>query len=63
MQVIGDRQVCIGAGNCVFAAPDVFDQDEDDALVLVLQDEPGEDQHEAVEKAAAICPSGAVRIG
>lgn len=62
MQVIGDRQVCIGAGNCVFAAPDVFDQDEDDALVRVLQDEPGEDQHEAVEKAAATCPSGAVRI-
>lgn len=62
MQVIGDRQVCIGAGNCVFAAPDVFDQDEDDALVLVLQDEPGEGQEEAVEKAAATCPSGAVRI-
>ncbi|WP_345556986.1 ferredoxin [Streptomonospora halophila] len=40
MHVTGDRRVCVGAGQCVLAAPDVFGQDEDHGLVLVLQGEP-----------------------
>ncbi|CDR05607.1 ferredoxin [Streptomyces iranensis] len=63
MHVTGDREVCVGAGQCVFAAPDVFDQDEDEGLVLVLQEYPGEARRETVEEAADTCPSGAVRIG
>lgn len=62
MHVTGDRQVCVGAGQCVLAAPDVFDQD-DEGLVVVLREEPGEEQREAVEEAADTCPSGAVHIG
>jgi ferredoxin len=62
MHVTGDRGVCAGAGQCVLAAPDVFDQDDDDGLVLVLQEQPGEDQREAVEEAAETCPSGAVHV-
>lgn len=62
MHVTGDRRVCVGAGQCVLAAPDVFDQDEDEGLVLILQENPGEDQREAVEEAADTCPSGAVHI-
>ncbi|GAA1778643.1 ferredoxin [Streptomonospora arabica] len=62
MHVTGDRRVCVGAGQCVLAAPDVFDQDEDHGLVLVLQEEPGDDQREAVDHAEAACPSGAVHV-
>lgn len=61
MHVTGDRQVCVGAGQCVLAAPDVFDQD-DECLVVVLREEPGEEQREAVEEAVDTCPSGAVHI-
>jgi ferredoxin len=37
VSVSADR--CIGAGECLFAAPDVFDQD-DDATVVLLQAHP-----------------------
>jgi ferredoxin len=62
MDVTGDREVCVGAGQCVLAAPDVFDQDDDEGLVLVLQERPDEDRRTAVEEAADTCPSGAVHI-
>jgi ferredoxin len=62
MYVTGDRQVCVGAGECILAAPQVFGQDEDEGLVVVLQAEPGETEREGVEEAAAHCPSGAVRV-
>ncbi|MGW6555166.1 ferredoxin, partial [Streptomyces sp. NPDC055051] len=35
-----DRERCIGAGMCAMTAPDVFDQDPDDGLVLLLEAEP-----------------------
>ena len=40
MKIQADRDVCIGAGNCVLAAENVFDQD-DDAIVVLLQETPG----------------------
>lgn len=62
MRITGDRDVCIGAGQCVLAAPDLFDQDEDEGLVVVLNDEPGDDQQEAAKDAAETCPSGAIEL-
>ncbi|MEU8349060.1 MULTISPECIES: ferredoxin [unclassified Streptomyces] len=61
MHVTADRDVCVGAGQCVRAAPDVFDQDEE-GLVLVLRQQAGDDRREITEEAAAVCPSGAVRL-
>ena len=61
MRIHADRSVCIGAGNCVLAADDVFDQD-DDATVVVLVDEPTPEQQPAVRTAVAQCPSGALSL-
>ena len=61
MRIQADRDVCIGAGNCVLAAEDVFDQD-DDALVEVLQDHPSAEQESEVRNAVAQCPSGALAL-
>ena len=61
MKVTADREVCVGAGQCVFAAGEVFDQDED-GLVVVLQEHPGPAEHENAEEAALTCPSGAIHI-
>jgi ferredoxin len=61
MKIEADRDVCIGAGNCVLAAEDVFDQD-DEALVVVLEDQPSDDQAAAVRNAVAQCPSGALGL-
>ncbi|GAA4780497.1 ferredoxin [Actinomycetospora chlora] len=61
MKIEANRDVCIGAGNCVLAAEDVFDQD-DDAIVVVLQEQPSADQETEVRNAVAQCPSGALSL-
>lgn len=61
MRVNADRDVCIGSGNCVFAAPDVFDQ-AGDGLVHLLDPEPAEKLEESVRDAVARCPSGAISL-
>jgi ferredoxin len=57
-----DEDKCCGAGQCVLAAPDVFDQREDDGVVILLDADPGEDQHTAVREAAAVCPAAAIVV-
>ena len=61
MKIKADRDVCIGAGNCVLAAENVFDQD-DDAIVVVLQESPDDEDAEAARNAVGSCPSGALSI-
>jgi ferredoxin len=59
VKVSADRDVCIGAGLCVYADDAVFDQD-DDGIVVLLEAEP--EDTEAVRRAVGTCPSGALRI-
>jgi ferredoxin len=61
VKIEANRDVCIGAGNCVLAAEDVFDQD-DDAIVVVLREHPSADQEAEVRNAVAQCPSGALGL-
>ena len=61
MRIVADRDACIGAGNCVLAAENVFDQD-DDAIVVVLAEQPEGDDATAARDAVASCPSGALSI-
>jgi ferredoxin len=44
------------------AAPDVFDQREDDGIVVLLDADPPADQLEAVREAAAVCPAAAIAV-
>ncbi|HEY0814975.1 MAG TPA: (4Fe-4S)-binding protein [Pseudonocardia sp.] len=62
MRVAADRDTCIGAGNCVVRAPAVFDQDDDDGLVELLQEEPEGADAAAARDAVSLCPSGALRL-
>jgi ferredoxin len=62
MKVVADREVCIGSGNCVLTAPEVFDQDDDVGLVVLLKPEVTPEDAGAVRDAVARCPSGALRI-
>ncbi len=61
MRIIADRDICIGAGNCVFAAPEVFDQ-ANDGLVHVLDPSPAADLEPSVRDAVVRCPSGAISL-
>ncbi|MFI5916061.1 ferredoxin [Dactylosporangium sp. NPDC051541] len=61
MQISIDRERCVGAGQCVLAEPDVFDQSDEDGRVLLVKD-PGPDAAEVVERVAPLCPSRAIGI-
>lgn len=60
-RVIADVDTCEGYANCVVAAPDVFSLD-DDNIVVVLVEEPSEDQLPAVEEAVRSCPIAALAL-
>jgi len=62
MRVLADTHKCIGAGTCVTIAPDVFDQNDADGIVVVLQEEPGEDRRDAVAEAIEFCPAQALAM-
>ncbi|GAA1684266.1 ferredoxin [Nonomuraea fuscirosea] len=62
MKVTVDEDKCCGAGQCVLLAPEVFDQREEDGIVLLLDAEPGPDQHALVREAAAVCPAAAIEV-
>ncbi|HZB28645.1 MAG TPA: ferredoxin [Streptosporangiaceae bacterium] len=62
MRVDADRDVCIGAGNCVLTAPEVFDQAAD-GLVDVIDPEPAPHLEQSVRDAVVRCPSGAITVG
>lgn len=57
-----DQDKCIGAGQCVFAAPGVFDQGEDDGIVILLSDAPDESLNAGVKQAARMCPAMAIKV-
>lgn len=60
MKVTVDQEKCCAGGNCVMLAPDVFDQREEDGVVVLLTDTPPADAHDAVREAAEVCPSAAI---
>ncbi|MEW9517337.1 ferredoxin [Streptomyces tubercidicus] len=62
MRVHIDQDKCCGAGSCVLSAPEVFDQREEDGIVLLLDAEPPAALHHAVHEAAAICPAAAITV-
>jgi ferredoxin len=60
VSVINGR--CIGAGQCVALAPDVFDQRDEDGVVVLLDERPPEEQEADVRQAAAVCPAQAITV-
>ncbi|MEU6200770.1 ferredoxin [Streptomyces sp. NPDC047061] len=62
MKVVVDEEKCVAAGQCVAAAADVFDQREDDGIVVLLNENPPADLADDVRNAAAVCPALAIRI-
>lgn len=62
MHINVDWVRCEGNGVCSLEAPAVFEMTDDDELI-VLDEDPGEDQRSAVEAAARACPKRAIAIG
>jgi ferredoxin len=57
-----DYNLCEGHGQCLLAAPDVFDLPDGAEQVVVLNQDPPESQRDSVVRAAAMCPAEAIRV-
>ncbi|NYI80390.1 ferredoxin [Nocardioides panzhihuensis] len=57
-----DLDKCNGYGNCVFAAPELFELDLASNLPLFLKQEWTEAEHATVAGAVADCPANALRM-
>ncbi|MFF9016732.1 ferredoxin [Streptomyces sp. NPDC014870] len=57
-----DRDRCAGAGMCALTAPDVFDQDDEEGLVVLLHPEPAPAQQAAARMAVGLCPAEAITL-
>ncbi|WP_127502619.1 ferredoxin [Actinoplanes solisilvae] len=62
MKVTVDRDLCIGAGNCALTAPAVFDQDVEEAVVILLDESPPESELVAVRQAVDRCPAAVIQL-
>jgi ferredoxin len=62
MRVVIRPEKCIGAGHCVAAADDVFGQNEDDGIVVLLIENPSAERQAAAQNGARACPVAAIEI-
>jgi ferredoxin len=62
LRVLADQNRCASSGNCADIAPDVFSQDDETGVVVVLDETPGEEQHDRVRQAEMLCPAQAITI-
>ena len=62
MRVAVDQDSCVAAGQCVAAAPDVFDQRDEDGVVVLVKVVPDAAEEDDVRRAAGVCPALAIQI-
>ena len=62
MHVTVDYDLCAGHGQCLLAAPDVFDLPDGSEQVVMLDPDPPQSEYEAVVRAVAMCPAQALRV-
>jgi ferredoxin len=62
MKVTVDQDSCIASGQCVLTTPEVFDQRDDDGIVVLLAESPPDPLSPDVHEAAALCPARAIQV-
>ena len=62
MKVIVDQNKCVASGQCVLSAPEVFDQREEDGVVVLLTSSPGPAEADGVRHAARVCPAQVIEV-
>ncbi|MGW1619914.1 ferredoxin [Streptomyces sp. NPDC002172] len=55
-----DTTLCIGSGQCAMTLPEVFDQDDVDGLVVLLDATPPRELNDDVDEAVNRCPVQAI---
>ncbi|MDJ1136989.1 ferredoxin [Streptomyces iconiensis] len=62
MRLSADRDRCAGAGMCALTAPALFDQDDEEGLVVLLNPVPAPEHRAAARMAVGLCPAGAIAL-
>ncbi|MGQ4599832.1 ferredoxin [Nocardia sp. R6R-6] len=62
LQVLIDRDRCTSCGDCVLSVPEVFDLDDRDAKVILLDAQPDSSLLAALEQAVEDCPTDVIEI-
>ncbi len=62
MRIHLDTDQCQAYGNCVLAAPDIFELDDSSPVVKILHASPPESRRAAVEEAVRSCPVEALTL-
>ena len=61
-KVVVDRAICLKAGQCYYLQPSIFKADSTGWPEILIEHPQEEDDLEAAEDAAEICPSGAIVV-
>ncbi len=62
MKVTVDQDKCISSGQCASHTSEVFDQRDEDGVVVLLNENPPAELADKVRQAAADCPAAAIHI-
>ncbi|MGB8390325.1 ferredoxin [Mycobacterium sp.] len=62
MKVIVDQDKCVSSGQLVLNAGQVFDQRDEDGVVVRQNANPPADQAKPVRQAAAACPAQGIHV-
>jgi ferredoxin len=61
LKIVVDYDRCTGLGMCEAEAPDLFEV-QDDGSLIVLNDQPSDEQREEAEAACESCPTEALSL-
>lgn len=62
MRVTVDQDKCVASGQCALAVGKVFDQRDEDGIVVLLDEHPPAGLEAAIRDAMAVCPVGAIGL-
>ncbi|MEU3985414.1 ferredoxin [Streptomyces sp. NPDC026672] len=62
MKITVDQERCVASGQCVLVAPDLFDQRDEDGVVVLLADRPERARLPEARQAADLCPALAIAV-
>lgn len=61
MRITVDLDRCVGGGQCVLSAPELFDQSDDDGTAVLLR-QPAAGEEDDARQAARVCPASAIEL-
>ena len=62
MHITVDYDLCEGHGQCLMAAPELFDLPDGADQAVVLDADPPESERDRAIRAAAMCPALAIKV-